>query len=624
MLTAEASRTQRIGVALVWLALAALALALAAATGARFRYDTFGLRISLSNPVRPLILSLVLAAAGTWLAGRERAAMVFAPWQRTLSTHAATIAAVFAILIGIVTFERGAHVAGGADASGYVSQSKLWLRGSLTLPTPLSREITVANGQYAFTPLGYRPAGALGTAVPGYPAGLPLLMAAAQAIGGDGAEYVVVPICAAGLVFVTFLLARRIGGSIAGLIAAAAVGTAPTFLFQAVQPMSDVPASCFWTLAILLLTFEQSGLTFAAGVAAAVACVVRPNLFALAPVVLAAAVWWLESRRRVLRVMLFVGPLSAAGAFVVLLQRSLYGSATTTGYGSLPGLFSLDHVVANLQTYPFWLVSTQSVLVLLAFLGPVEIRRGRVDPAIDRATAVRVAWSGVLVFAALLGFYLLYIVFDTWVYLRFLLPALPWFLVLFAIAVVSLCRYAPEPVQGAALVLALVLVAGWGAERARSLGAFRVGPIEQRHFDAAQFARGLRSTPVFVALQHSGSLNYYASAQVLRWDWIEPTEIDRAVAELAAKGRQSYAVLDDWEEVQFRDRFPATHAVEQLEHPVFTAGLPDGILVRIYALTGTTAAASRAPFSSPPLPAPRSRSRRAAPDPALSLASSRR
>lgn len=624
MLPAEASRTQRIGVGLVWLALAALALSLVAAAGAGFRYDVLGVRISVNNPVRPVIWSLVLAAAGTWLAGLERAATVFGPWQRTLNNYAAATAAVFAISVGVVTHDRGAHVAGGADASGYVSQSKLWLRGSLTLPTPLWHEITLANGQYAFTPLGYRPSGILGTAVPGYPAGLPLLMAAAQAAGGDGAEYAVVPVCAAGLVFVTFLLGRRIGGGAAGLIAAVAIGTAPTFLFQAVQPMSDVPAACFWTLAILLLTYDELGLTFAAGVAGAVACVVRPNLFALAPMLLAAALWWLKPHSRAARVVLFAVPLVAAATFVILLQRSLYGSATTTGYGSLPNLFSLDHVAANLRTYPYWLVSTESVLVLLALLAPVAIRRGRVDPTIDRATAVRVAWSGLVVFAALLGFYLLYLVFDTWVYLRFLLPALPWFLVLFASVVVAMCRYAPGSIQGAALVLALVVVAGWGTERARSLGAFRVGAIEQRHFEVAEFARGLQSAPVFISLQHSGSLNYYASAPVLRWDWIGPAELDRAVAELAAKGRRSYAVLDDWEEAQFRDRFPLTRTVEQLEHPVFTAGRPDGILVRIYALNGTTTAASGAPFSWRPPPAPRTPSRRAAPDRALSPASSHR
>jgi len=222
--------------------------------------------------------------------------------------------------------------------------------------------------------------------VPGYPAGLPLLMAAAQVAGGDGAEYAVVPVCAASLVFVTFLLGRRLGGAVVGLIAAAAIGTAPTFLFQAMQPMSDVPASLFWTLAILLLTFDEFGLTFAAGAAAAVAGMVRPNLFALAPMLLAAALWWLKPHRRAARVVLFAAPLSAAAAFVILLQRSLYGSATTTGYGSLPNLFSLDHVAANLQTYPYWLVSTQSVFVLLALLGPVAVQRGR---SIRRSTASR-------------------------------------------------------------------------------------------------------------------------------------------------------------------------------------------------------------------------------------------
>ena len=48
--------------------------------------------------------------------------------------------------------------------------------------------------------------------------------------------------------------------------------------------MSDVPAAFWWSLAVLLLTHASGRTAALGGAAAAVACLVRPNLFALAPV----------------------------------------------------------------------------------------------------------------------------------------------------------------------------------------------------------------------------------------------------------------------------------------------------------------------------------------------------
>ena len=71
------------------------------------------------------------------------------------------------------------------------------------------------------------------------------------------------------------------------------------------------------------------------------------------------------------------------------------------------------------------------------------------------------AWSGLVFFAALQVFYLLYLVFDDWVSFRFLLPALPWALALQACAFAALCRVAPPRRRKAALVLTAILVASW-------------------------------------------------------------------------------------------------------------------------------------------------------------------
>jgi 4-amino-4-deoxy-L-arabinose transferase-like glycosyltransferase len=82
-----------------------------------------------------------------------------------------------------------------------------------------------------------------GGIVPTYPPGLPLVMAAAQRLAGEGAVHAVVPLQGGVAVWLTFLLGRRLGGARAGLAAALLLASSPVFLAAAVRPMSDLPAT---------------------------------------------------------------------------------------------------------------------------------------------------------------------------------------------------------------------------------------------------------------------------------------------------------------------------------------------------------------------------------------------
>ena len=297
-------------------------------------------------------------------------------------------------------FFSGAHLAGGTDSSGYLSEARLWREGNLRITTPLANELTLANGQHPFIPAGYQPAGT-GVGVPGYPPGLPLMMALAGSIGGDRAAFVVVPLSATGLIIVAFMLGRRLGGPETALIGAAAVGASPILIFQSVYPMSDVPAAFWWSLAVLLLTHTSNRTAALAGIAAAIACLVRPNLFALTPVLAGLSVWWggraLDSWKRAI---VFVAPPAIAAAAFVYLQQVMFGGATKTGYGPVESLFSIDHVWANVARYSRWTVFVQSALIVVSIAGPFVIRRRLVDAEMDPVAAARVAWSGLLLYAA--------------------------------------------------------------------------------------------------------------------------------------------------------------------------------------------------------------------------------
>lgn len=471
---------------LLWLSAAATLLAAAMAAAGGFTIELGAFRASLHTVTRPVVVAVALGGLGLWALGANGARRQIDRLSASVARDGLLVACAFASAIGIAAFAGGAHIAGGADSSGYLSEARLWrVAGGSWNPaalfgrTPLSRELSLTNGQHAFTPVGHQPA-AIGTIVPGYPPGLPILLALAGATGGKRAQFAVVPLAAAGLVVVVFLIGRRIGGSETALIAAAATGASPILLYQAMQPMSDVVAAFWWTLALSLLLSSSNRAHAGAGAAAAIACAVRPNLFVMAPVIALLAWWWKGFERRALiPIAWFLLPMLVAALMLASLQRFLYGSAATSGFGGISSLFGFGNIWPNLTRDPGWAIFTQSGLLLAAVAGPIAVPRGWVAPAMGRAVAERIAWSGLLFYACLQAFYLLYISFDDWVYFRFLLPALPWVLVLQGIAIAAVCRVTHSR-RGLVALLLAVLLASWGAGRARGLGAFRLRDSEQR------------------------------------------------------------------------------------------------------------------------------------------------
>lgn len=575
--------------------LAGLGLAAFAASGGSFDYRPWGLRVSLHNPLNPLLGAALIGGLGAWLSGREGVRCWLDALARCLDRTAPWLAGILAAALFAGGVRYGAFVAGGSDASGYLNQARLWRAGSLTAGTPLANEVALLEGQQAFTPLGFRPARAGSAAVPTYPPGLPWMLAA---VGIVGAERYVVPAAAGALVWLTCLLGRHMGGAAAGLLGAAAIATSPIVWYQAVQPMSDVPAAGWFTLGVVLLAGRPTrARALGAGVAASAAALVRPNLFVLAPLLAACAVFWWPGTGAVARLgraALVLVPVAAAGAGLAALQIVLYGAAAETGYGGLASLFSADHVRPNLERYPAWLIAAHSPVVLLALAGPL-LARSPNPPAADHVRAQRMAWSSLLAFAVLLGFFLLYAVFEEWVYVRFLLPALPWLL---ALAGVAIARAASRLASWSAVAIvgALVMLTTSGAVRTVASGALQVRDIDRRYVEAAAFVQTLPPESVCLAMQHSGSLFYYTRCGVVRWDFVHASEAARLLDDLAARGRPVYAVLDDWEQPLMAERFRGTR-LDPLPPALFTSGVGRGIAAGVHAISDATASPAAAPIS---------------------------
>lgn len=169
---------------LAWIAtVAGLVLIVVLVTGG-FRFELGPLRPSAHGLMGPIVVMAVGGGALRWL-GAVRGREALASITSTLTVRAPVIAALAAAAIGGIGVGFGTFAASSADASAYVSHSALIDRGRLTIDEPLARAVGWHEATWTFSPLGYRPGTTPGTIVPGYPLGLPLLMAAARRLTGE-------------------------------------------------------------------------------------------------------------------------------------------------------------------------------------------------------------------------------------------------------------------------------------------------------------------------------------------------------------------------------------------------------------------------------------------------------
>jgi hypothetical protein len=486
-----------------------------------------------------------------------------------------------ALVIGalmVAAVRWGSWVAGGSDSYCYMHQAERWAdvlgqlaRGRLSsvqVPESLVLDAPWPDADRAFAPAGHVPSQTVpGAIVPICPSGLSLAMAPFVLVGGPRAAFFVLPLFAAVLVAATSMFASRFGARV-GLLSSVLVAASPIVLYQAIQPMSDVPAAALWMLAVALATGTRPRSSLLCGVATSAAIVVRPNLVPLGIVIGLFLLWrpertWTERLRSAALYALACIP---GCAIVAMTQEAFYGSPLASGYGSLGTLFALGNVTPNLGRYLGWLLSTHTVAIALAALAPWLLPGGLTTLALA-------------MFVMNLGLYVPYIVFDDWSYLRFLLPTIPLLLVLVVAVVDAILRRLRAPAAAwitAAVVLALALLF---VRETRARPTFVLRQIEAR-FERAGIFVGNRLPPnaIVVTSSESGSVRFYGRRKTLVWDQLDPAWLDRALVYVRAKGYEPYLLLERREEPDFRQRF-AGSAVARLDWPPMAE---IGSQVRIY------------------------------------------
>jgi hypothetical protein len=558
---------------LLSIACVSLAWSLWLAVFGGFDTTVLGLRIRSNNAQRVLPIAIV-AVIGFFLTGGRIPVSTIADASfrafASLAQRPVWIASVLAIASTVVGLAGSTRIAGGSDAYGYLSQAELWLSGRLKVPQPWVAEVPWPDAKWTFTPLGYRPAAQPDdwSIVPTYSPGLPMLLAAAKLIGGQCAMFVVVPLMTGLTVLATFGIGYRLRAPIAGLIAAWFMATSPAIL-GSLEPLTDVPVMAAWTMAFYCVLGDATRSALAAGLFAALAILIRPNLFPLAAPM---GVWLLVRRdtpasaqSRVLRAALFSASVLAGITAIASINLHLFGSAATSGYGRLEDQFAWARVFPNLRQYLSWLADTQTPVVLVGLIALLFPARRLWPRAPDRSIfAVIAAYM-----ALLWGIYAAYLEFDSWGYLRFLLPGWPF--IMLGLSAVAVTASSLNGVVGRWLTgVAVVALGAW---------TLKIAVLDLDVFGQRQAARHeapigylVRThTPdnsVVLTFERSGSMRYYGGRTTLRYDVLDGRWLDRAIDWLGARGVRVYAVLDKRQAAEAKQRFATERSSAAFDHPI--------------------------------------------------------
>jgi hypothetical protein len=524
-----------------------------------------------------LLAASIAAAILSWLAGIEfqigsleirshspfrilavTAVLAVIRWRIGIESNAALLMRLVlltAIAGSVLTWLRFLVTSvGGADSYGYASAARLIASGRLIDAASIADWLSAPNRLALASPLGWTPAPDGAGIAPTFPIGVSALMALFTLIGGPSAVFFVAPVTAAITLWLVHRLAREWVDHETALFAAAMVAWNPLFITYAKQPMSDMAATMWVVLALLLAVQRSNTTAFLAGLAAGAAVMTRPALLVAAAVIALAAHRGESPKRRLLFAALGLG-------IVVLIQMAiqstLFGLPFSTGYGAAANLFSLSHVPQNLKIFlgghawdvvgPLWIPG----LIIGIFAARPE---PRLKPA--------------AVFLATMAPYLFYLPFDHWETLRFLLPGLAPLTIVIADGLMHIARMPRNPMVAAVVVTAfMAIVAGRSENLLRKSSVWEVAELEQRYPLAGEWIK-VNTPPesVVLANQHSGSLRWYAGRQTLRWDFLDPAALAQTVDELQSRGATVYVALEGDEVAMFDQRFAGVIDRLQVDH----------------------------------------------------------
>lgn len=435
-------------------------------------------------------------------------------------------------------------IAAGADASGYLNSARLLATGhfAMELRSPPEFGPQDALLRQQFQPHGFAPFEGKPGLSPTYAVGLPLhLAAAARLVGWTAAPFVVGLGGAIGALALTYIVGRQFGlASASAATVVVLLAAYPVFLFMAIQPLSDVPATT-WCLAAIAAAWRARtapGWALAAGAALALAVLVRVTNLLLLPALLV-----LLGANLPRLAWAFLGGLPGA-IFLGFYNHALYGSAFRSGYVNISEAFGWSYGLPTLAVFALWLATLFPAVVLVL---PWFAQR---NAATETRGPVRLALA--LWFAPFTLLYAFYqISHEVWWDLRFILPATPALLIGAALGLESLWRRKPTP--HALRMISLAVLAGWsialGVYWTKKHHLLLTPMYERKYRDAALAARKeFPADALVIAGQTSGAVYFYTPFPVLRWEFVNAAEFAALRARAETVRRPICAVLFEFEE----------------------------------------------------------------------------
>jgi hypothetical protein len=224
-------------------------------------------------------------------------------------------------------------------------------------------------------------------------------------------------------------------------------------------------------------------------------------------------------------------------------------------------MFSVDYFSTNLRQYSSWLLDMETPFIALAAAGWFVLRRREGSP--PRFSNLFLAFAVVLY-----ACYALYLPFDNWTFLRFLLPGIAVLLLLCGLTVLHVAERLGSFLPKILLVAFFVVFLAW---RWDVMGLQPIPPQDRSAAVVGAYVRDhLPENAVVISMVHSGSLRYYSGRLTVRWDWLRPEWLDRSLVFFTSNGYRPFLLLEADERRPFIQRFSGHSKIGSLRFAPIT------------------------------------------------------
>ena len=151
--------------------------------------------------------------------------------------------------------------------------------------------------------------------------------------------------------------------------------------------------------------------------------------------------------------------------------------------------------------------------------------------------------------------YCAYSVFDTWWYLRFMLPCWPFLMLGLSVVLLRPARTG-RPALTFSMIVVAIAIGVHGLWLSQHNLTFELQRGEDKYPTIAKLVqRRTDANSIIYSMQHAGSLRYYSGRMTLTFPSVDADKLDRTVRWFTERGVHPYALLEDWEVVEFKQRF---------------------------------------------------------------------